>query len=365
MSYLTIKINYYKMKKQYYILIFLIVSITSSCVSTHPDLNDGLYAQLETNKGDILIDLTFKETPVTVANFVSLSEGKNKDVDDQFKNKKYYDGLIFHRVIENFMIQGGDPTGTGRGGPGYNFKDEFSENLLHDGPGILSMANSGPKTNGSQFFITHKETPWLNGKHTVFGKVVKGQEIVDSIEQNDTIKSVTIIRNGRDAKRFNAPKIFSNHFKEDKILEDKKAEELKNVKIGKNTIIGSNSIIESGVTIGKDCVIGSGVIIKKSIINKNSKVNHLSYIGDTLIGKKSNIGAGTITCNYDGIKKSKTNISDNVFIGSNSSLVAPVKIDKNSVVGAGSVITKNVKKKTLALTRASQLEIKNYRRKKK
>jgi len=98
------------MKKQYYILIFLIVSITSSCVSTHPDLNDGLYAQLETNKGDILIDLTFKETPVTVANFVSLSEGKNKDVDDQFKNKKYYDGLIFHRVIENFMIQGGDPT---------------------------------------------------------------------------------------------------------------------------------------------------------------------------------------------------------------------------------------------------------------
>lgn len=221
------------MKKQYYILIFLIVSITSSCVSTHPDLNDGLYAQLETNKGDILIDLTFKETPVTVANFVSLSEGKNKDVDDQFKNKKYYDGLIFHRVIENFMIQGGDPTGTGRGGPGYNFKDEFSEDLLHDGPGILSMANSGPKTNGSQFFITHKETPWLNGKHTVFGKVIKGQEIVDSIEQNDTIKSVTIIRNGRDAKRFNAPKIFSNHFKEDKILENKKAEELKNVKIGK------------------------------------------------------------------------------------------------------------------------------------
>ena len=130
------------------------------------------------------------------------------------------------------MIQGGDPTGTGRGGPGYNFKDEFSENLLHDGPGILSMANSGPKTNGSQFFITHKETPWLNGKHTVFGKVIKGQEIVDSIEQKDTIKSVTIIRNGRDAKRFNAPKIFSNHFKEDKILEDKKAEELKNVKIG-------------------------------------------------------------------------------------------------------------------------------------
>ena len=221
------------MIKKINIITILFSILFSSCVSTHPDLNDGLYAELETNKGDILINLTFKETPVTVANFVSLSEGKNKDVDDQFKNKKYYDGLIFHRVIENFMIQGGDPTGTGRGGPGYNFKDEFSKNLLHDGPGILSMANSGPKTNGSQFFITHKETPWLNGKHTVFGRVVKGQEIVDSIQRNDTIRSVSIIRKGREAKSFNAPKIFSNHFEEEKILEEKKAAELANVMDGK------------------------------------------------------------------------------------------------------------------------------------
>ena len=158
------------MKKNIYSIILLSILLISSCVSTHPDLNDGLYADIQTNKGDILINLTFKETPVTVANFVSLSEGKNKEVNSEFKGKKYYDGLIFHRVIENFMIQGGDPSGTGRGGPGYNFKDEFNENLIHDSAGILSMANSGPKTNGSQFFITHKETPWLNGKHTVFGK---------------------------------------------------------------------------------------------------------------------------------------------------------------------------------------------------
>ena len=157
------------MKKNIYSIILLSILLISSCVSTHPDLNDGLYADIQTNKGDILINLTFKETPVTVANFVSLSEGKNKEVNSEFKGKKYYDGLIFHRVIENFMIQGGDPSGTGRGGPGYNFKDEFNENLIHDSAGILSMANSGPKTNGSQFFITHKETPWLNGKHTVFG----------------------------------------------------------------------------------------------------------------------------------------------------------------------------------------------------
>ena len=213
----------------YSILLFLSILI-SSCVSTHPDLNDGLYADIQTNKGDLLINLTFKETPITVANFVSLSEGKNKEVLPEFKNKKYYDGLIFHRVIENFMIQGGDPSGTGRGGPGYNFED-----LLHDSAGILSMANSGPKTNGSQFFITHKETPWLNGKHTVFGKVIKGLETVDLIEQNDTIIKVSIVRKGREARAFNASKVFTNHFEEDRMLEEKKAEQLESIRKGKKT----------------------------------------------------------------------------------------------------------------------------------
>ena len=141
----------------------------------------------------MIINLNYKETPVTVANFISLSEGKNKEVSPEFDKKKYYDGLVFHRVIDNFMIQGGCPLGTGTGDPGYKFKDEFNENLIHDGPGILSMANSGPNTNGSQFFITHKETPWLNGVHSVFGKVINGIEVIDSIEQNDTIKNLSLI----------------------------------------------------------------------------------------------------------------------------------------------------------------------------
>jgi bifunctional UDP-N-acetylglucosamine pyrophosphorylase/glucosamine-1-phosphate N-acetyltransferase len=136
-------------------------------------------------------------------------------------------------------------------------------------------------------------------------------------------------------------------------------------KIENNVVVGPYARLRPGTILKNNTKVGNFVETKKSIIDKNSKVNHLSYIGDTSIGKNSNIGAGTITCNYDGIKKSKTKISDNVFIGSNTSLVAPVKIDKNSVVGAGSVITKNVKKKTLALTRAPQFEIKNYKRKKK
>lgn len=219
------------MKK--YIYTLSLIFSTISCVSTHPDLNEGLYAEIKTNKGDMVINLNYKETPVTVANFVSLSEGKNNEVSPEYDKKNYYDGLIFHRVIENFMIQGGCPLGNGMGDPGYKFKDEFNENLNHDGPGILSMANSGPNSNGSQFFITHKETPWLNGVHSVFGKVVKGLEIIDLIQQNDTIKNVSIIRVGKDAKKFKASKIFSNHFEEDRINKEQKSALLENTKIGK------------------------------------------------------------------------------------------------------------------------------------
>ncbi len=140
---------------------------------------------------------------------------------------------------------------------------------------------------------------------------------------------------------------------------------IEGTKIEKNVVVGPYARLREGTVLKENSKIGNFVETKKSNINKNSKVNHLSYIGDASIGKNSNIGAGTITCNYDGIKKSKTNISDNVFIGSNSSLIAPIKVNKNSIVGAGSVITKNVKKKTLALTRAPQIEIKNYKRKKK
>ncbi len=140
---------------------------------------------------------------------------------------------------------------------------------------------------------------------------------------------------------------------------------IEGARIKKNVIIGPYARLRTGTILNSNTKIGNFVEIKKSSINTNTKVNHLSYIGDTAIGKNSNIGAGTITCNYDGVKKSKTRISDNVFVGSNSALVAPIKLEKNSIVGAGSVITKNVKKDTLAITRSSQIEVKNYKRKKK
>ena len=262
------------MKKHIYTIILFSSILITSCTSTHPDLNEGLYADIQTNKGDILINLTFKETPVTVANFVSLSEGKNKEVLPEFKNKKYYDGLIFHRVIENFMIQGGDPSGTGRGGPGYNFKDEFKEDLLHDSAGILSMANSGPKTNGSQFFITHKETPWLNGKHTVFGKVIKGIETVDLIEQNDTIIKVSIIRKGREARAFNASKIFTNHFEEDRMIEQKKVELLKNVRIGKKTTHESEKAYAKKTKTGLEYTITFKADNSKKVDDSKTVMTH-------------------------------------------------------------------------------------------
>ncbi len=222
------------MKKYLHITNILLITLLISCANSQSDLSKGLYAEIKTNKGDIMVNLNFKETPVTVANFVSLSEGKNKEVSPEYNKKKYYDGLIFHRVIDNFMIQGGCPQGNGMGDPGYKFKDEFNENLNHDGPGVLSMANSGPNSNGSQFFITHKETPWLNGVHSVFGRVIKGIEVVNLIKQNDTIENISIIRVGREARSFKASKIFSNHFEEDKINKEKKIALLKNIKLGKS-----------------------------------------------------------------------------------------------------------------------------------
>lgn len=166
-------------------------------------LKDGLYARFDTSKGDILCSLEFEKTPLTVANFVGLAEGtKELGGGARAKGEKFYDGLKFHRVIPDFMIQGGCPLGTGTGGPGYTFPDEIDPGLKHSRPGILSMANSGPGTNGSQFFITHVPTPWLDGKHTVFGYVVSGQDVVNKIEGNDLINSIEIIRVGRAAENF-------------------------------------------------------------------------------------------------------------------------------------------------------------------
>lgn len=169
-------------------------------------LPDGLYAEMDTSKGKIILFLEFEKTPLTVANFVGLAEGTKEYSRDggppKAEGKPFYDGLKFHRVIPNFMIQGGDPQGSGRGGPGYRFRNEIVASLKHDRAGILSMANAGPDTNGSQFFITHKDTPWLDGKHTVFGHVVEGQDVVNQIVTGDTIKTVKIIRVGDKAKAF-------------------------------------------------------------------------------------------------------------------------------------------------------------------
>lgn len=164
-------------------------------------LEDGIYAEINTAKGSILIKLEHEYTPMTVANFVGLAEG-SIDNDKREKGTPYYDGLNFHRVIADFMIQGGCPMGNGMGSPGYKFRDEFHDSLKHDRAGTLSMANSGPHTNGSQFFITHGPTPHLDGKHSVFGYVVKGQDVVDSVRNGDTIQGISIIRQGKDLQDF-------------------------------------------------------------------------------------------------------------------------------------------------------------------
>lgn len=199
------------MKYKFFILTLLIstAGIMSAQNQNDPtkDLPDGLYANMQTSKGDILLYLEYQKTPLTVANFVGLAEGKIENTAKPL-GTPYYDGLKFHRVIADFMIQGGDPSGNGSGGPGYKFKDEFRTDLKHDKAGILSMANAGAFTNGSQFFITHKETPWLDGKHAVFGHVVSGQDVVNAIQQGDTINHIEIIRKGKDVKKYDPVPIF-------------------------------------------------------------------------------------------------------------------------------------------------------------
>ena len=224
------------------LLLITLTIVLTGCKSQHSELGNGLFADIKTNKGNIIVKLEYDFTPITVANFVSLAEGTNPFVNDEYKDKKYYDGLIFHRVMKDFMIQGGDPTGTGSGSPGYKFKDELNDSLRHYKKGILAMANPGFAANGSQFYITHKAAPWLDGYdengflkqcenprvycHTVFGEVIEGLAVVDSIAnvkvaannkpvEPITMETIAIIRNGKDAKKFDAVQVMTDYFAEE------------------------------------------------------------------------------------------------------------------------------------------------------
>ena len=205
----------------------LLPLLLMACKSTkYPNLKEGLYADIQTNHGDMLAELYYKATPGTVANFVSLAEGTNTYVADSLKGKRYYDGTKSHRVIKDFMLQAGDRTATGEGDPGYKFADEFVDTLRYTRKGQLGMANSGPATNGSQFFITEVATNWLNFRHTIFGQVIQGEDVISKITDEQTskedsrpknpviIKKIEIIRVGKDAQKWDAPKVFDAFMKE-------------------------------------------------------------------------------------------------------------------------------------------------------
>ncbi len=265
------------MKKTVSIFILLL------SLSTFSQTENGLYAEIQTIKGKILLKLEYEKTPITVANFVSLAEGTNTEVTDaNLKGKPYFNGLKFHRVIANFMIQGGDPTGTGSSGPGYKFADEITD-LKHNSPGILSMANAGPGTNGSQFFITHVATPHLDGKHTVFGKVMEGQDVVNAIAQNDVMDKVTIIRIGDAAKKFDAPKVFQGRLAAELEKQKKREEALKVEKVK------FNEYVKRTFPTAKISASGLAYIIEKTGVGENAKPgNNVSvhYIGELDNGKQ-------------------------------------------------------------------------------
>lgn len=262
-----------------------------SCGPDYSDLSDGMYADMDTDRGHILLELYYEQAPLTVANFVTLAEGNNPQVSDSLKGKKYFDQLGFHRVVPDFIIQGGDPQGDGRGGPGYGFYNELSPDLRHDSAGILSMANSGGvKTNGSQFFITHKPTPWLDGYnndgtmkdcslpgakcHSVFGKVVNGQDVVDSIAQYDMIKSVKIVRIGEKANGFDAVKEFVDGMvKAEQKEQQRIADVAKNEEIRIQNFKAAQKIFEKKMEVDKAKKMDSGLKVLTFKRGKGKKFN--------------------------------------------------------------------------------------------
>ncbi|MFI8378727.1 peptidylprolyl isomerase [Leeuwenhoekiella sp. NPDC079379] len=267
-------------------------------------MQDGIYAKFHTPKGEILVKLEHEKTPGTVGNFVALAEG---DLENKVKNQgtPYYDGLKFHRVIPDFMIQGGCPQGSGTGDPGYKFDDEFDASLKHDAPGKLSMANSGPGTNGSQFFITHTATPWLDGKHTVFGSVVEGQDVVDAIAQGDKMEKVEIIRQGAEAEGFNAVEAFRTFegSREKRIAAERaaKAEALDKISVGfKETKSGLRyQIIQEGkgkkaesgkmVSVHYKGQLADGTVFDSSY-KRNQPLDFQVGVGQVIAGWDEGIG---------------------------------------------------------------------------
>ena len=318
------------------LILISILTLNSCNMNNYSDLSDGLYADIETSKGNIVLQLYFEQVPTTVSNFVALAEGNHPIVDKQHSGKPYYNGLKFHRVIENFMIQGGDPTGTGSGGPGYQFDDEFSSDLTHDGPGILSMANSGPGTNGSQFFITHVETPWLDGKHSVFGKVSSGLDIVDSVEQEDIIKNINIVRVGEDANNFDAPNIFENY------LNNKSEVDVKKVEAEKEAI--------KDITKGmKETESGIKYKISKKGTGDNAKTNDLLSVHYSLqlidgseIDSSFTRGAPIeFTCGVGQVIKGWDEAMQLLNKGSKARLVIPSELGYGSMGAGNGVIPPN------------------------
>lgn len=258
------------------VVVLFIVLIVSACKSTsYQNLEDGLYADIQTDKGNILLELAYEHSPVTVANFVSLAEGSNIYVSENYKGKPFYDGLKFHRVVKDFMIQGGDPNGNGSGGPGYKFENEHpkkndsTEMFIFNKAGVLAMANSGKDTNGSQFFITHIEYPSINGGYTIFGQVIKGQEVVDSIAKDDVMNTIKIIRVGIDAKKFKAHKVFASYFKSLEAAAKIKLEKVQKAKDEFLKKVKENKVKAKEFPSGLKMLIteeGSGVKPKKGVM---------------------------------------------------------------------------------------------------
>lgn len=290
-------------KKAFGLVLLMFLVSATACKDEYPDLEDGLYTEIITNKGTMVLRLEYQKAPITVANFVSLAEGTNTLVDSAYIGKKFYNGLIFHRIIDEFMIQGGDPTGTGSGSPGYKFNNEISQDLLHDKVGTLSMANSGPNTNGSQFFITENATPNLDGGYNVFGYLVMGEDVLHTLAGVETSKpgdkpledvvmqEVNIIRKGKDAKNFNAPVVFKDHFadaekaekervaKEEeaqRIRDEKTAAAADDMKPALETYEGKSKTLASGLKM-YNITKGSGV---KPKAGQTVNLNYEGYFTD-------------------------------------------------------------------------------------